>query len=257
MQRKCHNARVMGAPTRWLAAPLLAASIAAAPGAELARITDAQIDTLTQSFGATARERLVGWKDVLNSPKHKQLPEREKLALVNDFMARTPFICDAAQWCMEDYWATPLEFLSNEGGDCEDFSIAKYYTLRALDVPDAKLRILYVTERRRFNGAHMVLAYYPTPDAEPLILDNLNDAILPASQREDLQPVLAFNGTGLWDAKERKGRGKVSEGSYAGKAWGDFLSRTKTSDAVRSVTPEQRKTAECQRLIERDWRICR
>jgi len=56
------------------------------------------------------------------------------------------------------------------------------------------------------------LAYYPQPDAVPLILDNLIDDILPASQRSDLVPVYSFNGLGLWVAKER-GAGYTSLGN--------------------------------------------
>ena len=44
----------------------------------------------------------------------------------------------------------------------------------------------------------MVLTYYSNPQAQPLVLDSLMDAIKPASQRPDLLPVYAFNGEGLW-----------------------------------------------------------
>jgi hypothetical protein len=51
------------------------------------------------------------------------------------------------------------------------------------------------------NQAHMVLTYYESPNAEPLVLDNLLPAIKPASQRHDLLPIYSFNGTNLWLAK--------------------------------------------------------
>ena len=122
----------------------------------------------------------------MSNPKHRALSERQKLELVNDFMNRTPFKTDQEHWGKVDYWATPVEFLSTNGGDCEDFSIAKYFTLRALGVADDKLQITYVKETRVYNEAHMVLAYFATPDAEPLILDNINKTIQPASNRGDL-----------------------------------------------------------------------
>ncbi|WP_197479414.1 transglutaminase-like cysteine peptidase, partial [Oleiphilus sp. HI0132] len=81
-------------------------------------------------------------------------------------------------------WATPLEFLATNAGDCEDFSIAKYFTLREMGIPDDMIKITYV-KALELNQAHMVLAYYPTPDAEPLILDNLINEIKPAGQRTD------------------------------------------------------------------------
>ena len=44
----------------------------------------------------------------------------------------------------------------------------------------------------------MVLAYYPTPDAEPLILDNLTSHISRLRARDDLDPVYAFNEARVW-----------------------------------------------------------
>jgi predicted transglutaminase-like cysteine proteinase len=103
---------------------------------------------------------------------------------------------------MEDYWASPLETLQQGRGDCEDFAIAKYFSLLATGVPAAQLRLVYV--RLQLGGpggpsqAHMVLAYYADAQAEPLILDNLVTEIRPASRRPDLTPVFSFNSEGLW-----------------------------------------------------------
>ena len=95
---------------------------------------------------------------------------------------RVPFVDDAVHWREEDYWATPAESIGSNGADCEDFSIAKYFLLKELGVPIARLRLTYV-KSLKLNQAHMVLAYYARPDAEPLVLDNLEDAVRPASQR--------------------------------------------------------------------------
>jgi predicted transglutaminase-like cysteine proteinase len=208
---------------------LLALLAVAAFAAELALITDAQIARLAQQFGPAAKTRLSAWRQILTVPKHKKLPEREKLELVNDFMNQTPFIDDIKHWGKEDYWATPIEFLSTNGGDCEDFSIAKYFTLRALGVSDDKLRITYVKELVIYNQAHMVLAYFPSPDEEPLVLDNINKTIQPASSRSDLLPVYSFNGSGLWLAKEQTGRGQSVGGSDRIGHWRDLQSRLRTA----------------------------
>lgn len=213
---------------RWLRIVLLVASVAAF-AAEVVAITDAQIAKLAQQFGPIAKARLTAWKGVLTNPKNKKLSEREKLTLVNDFMNQTPFVDDLAHWGKEDYWATPIEFLSTNGGDCEDFSIAKYFTLRELGVPDDKLRITYVKELVIYNQAHMVLAYFPTPDAEPLVLDNINKTIQPASTRTDLLPVYSFNGSGLWLAKEQTGRGQSVGGSDRIGHWRDLQSRMRAA----------------------------
>ena len=90
-----------------------------------------------------------------------------------------------------------MESLQRGAGDCEDYAIAKYFTLRQLGVPVDKLRITYV-KALQLNQAHMVLTYYPHPGAMPLVLDNLIDTIEPANQRTDLRPVYAFNAEGLW-----------------------------------------------------------
>jgi predicted transglutaminase-like cysteine proteinase len=144
-------------------------------------------------------------------------------------MNQTPFISDREHWGKEDYWATPIEFLSTNGGDCEDFSIAKYFTLRALGVPDDKLRITYVKELVIYNEAHMVLAYFPTPDSEPLVLDNIRKTIQSASSRSDLLPVYSFNGSGLWLAKEQTGRAQSVGGSDRIGHWRDLQSRLQTA----------------------------
>jgi predicted transglutaminase-like cysteine proteinase len=194
---------------------------------EIVTLTDAQIGRLAQTFGAGTRERLTGWRDLMNNPRFRAVNERQKLELVNDFMNRTPFVSDRQHWGREDYWATPLEFLTTNGGDCEDFSIAKYFTLRAMGVADDKLQITYVRETRIYNQAHMVLAYFATPDAEPLILDNINPTIQPGSSRTDLIPVYSFNGSGLWLAKELSGRGQSVGSADRISLWKDLQTRMK------------------------------
>lgn len=141
--------------------------------------------------------------------------ELARLKAINQFFNAFTFRTDSEQWGTADYWATPFELMAKEGGDCEDFAIAKYFALRALGMADEHLRLMYVRARNgELNQAHMVLAYYPVVDAEPLVLDNLRPEILPASARGDLQPVYSFNGQGLWQAKAR-GLGQSITGAGA------------------------------------------
>ena len=126
-----------------------------------------------------------------------------RLAAVNQFFnRRIVFAEDAQNWNQVDYWASPLELLAKGAGDCEDYVIAKYFSLLIAGLPSARLRLVYV--RLQIGGPrgvvqpHMVLAYYASPHAEPLILDNLINDIRPASRRLDLVPVFSFNGEGLW-----------------------------------------------------------
>lgn len=127
-------------------------------------------------------------------------PEPVRLQALNRFFnERIVFAEDIDTTGQIDQWASPLETLGRGAGDCEDFAIAKYFALIAAGVPTAKLRMVYV--RADLGGsvrAHMVLAYYPQPAAEPLILDNLEPDIRPASARRDLSPVFSFNAEGLW-----------------------------------------------------------
>jgi predicted transglutaminase-like cysteine proteinase len=146
-----------------------------------------------------ASRRIKHWQSIIKSAG--QLPEPEKLQVVNDFFNDMQFISDLEHWGLDDYWATPLETLVSNGGDCEDFSIAKYFTLREMGVPLERLRLTYV-KAVDLNQAHMVLTYFETPDADPLILDNLVRQIETAANRHDLLPVYSFNADGLWLAKE-------------------------------------------------------
>ena len=127
----------------------------------------------------------------------------QRLTTLNEFFnRRVVFTADSEVWGQTDYWASPLETLGKGRGDCEDYVIAKFFSLMAAGVAQAKLRLVYV--RAVIGGpggalqAHMVLAYYAQPGAEPLILDNLIGEIRPASRRPDLEPVFSFNSEGLW-----------------------------------------------------------
>ena len=154
-------------------------------------------DAYARRFGDEARARLERWKRYAAGQKGSALAERQLLEDVNRTLNRLSFVDDQTHWGELDYWATPAESVASGGGDCEDFTIAKYFLLKELGVPIARLRMTYV-KALRLNQAHMVLAYYPRPDAEPLLLDNLEDAVRPASQRPDLVPVYSFNDEEVW-----------------------------------------------------------
>lgn len=183
-----------------------------------------EIATIGKKYGLAAAIRVQKWREVLLSDTHAD--ESKKLELVNRFFNALPFISDQEHWGKVDYWATPVEFLVTNGGDCEDFAIAKYLTLREIGVPAERLRITYV-KAITLNQAHMVLTYYPTPDAEPLVLDNLQPDVKPASQRRDLIPVYSFNGDNLWLAKELTGRSQLVGESDRISLWKDLLKRMK------------------------------
>lgn len=159
-------------------------------------------------YGAEAAMKVNDWRNMLANAL--DLPEADRLEHVNAFFnRRVRFEDDSIVWKQADHWATPLETMGRGAGDCEDFAIAKYASLRLLGVPAEKLRLIYVRAQIGGSGspvsqAHMVLGYFASPDAEPLVLDNLTGEIRPAGRRPDLFPVFSFNDAGLWVAGARQ-----------------------------------------------------
>ena len=212
--------------TRVLRGLLLFLTVSAALAFDFDRLQPQLIARFGQERVALLRD----WQKTLADSRSGS--ELVKLRKINDFINRTiTFEDDIAIWNQSDYWATPLEAIGQGRGDCEDFAIIKYFSLKDAGVPLAKLRLVYV--KARLNGpngpylqAHMVLAYYPTPNGEPLVLDNLVAEIRPASQRADLQPVFSFNSEAIWNgaagnaARGAKGIGQLSR-------WEDLLQRAR------------------------------
>jgi predicted transglutaminase-like cysteine proteinase len=142
------------------------------------------------------KARIDAWQQLLAT--QKQMSEVQRLQVVNQFFNhQVRYAEDIDVWRETDYWATPIQALWKGAGDCEDYAIAKYFSLRHLGIPSDKLRITYVKALQQ-NRAHMVLTYYSSPNAMPLVLDSLMDDIKFANQRNDLVPVYSFNAEGLW-----------------------------------------------------------
>lgn len=181
------------------------------------------IATVSKTYGERAGRRVETWRSVLNGLQGRS--EKQQLAGVNEFFNQLNFVNDIHLWGKKDYWATPLEFLGSNAGDCEDFTIAKYFSLLELGISDKKLRLVYV-KAIELNQFHMVLAYYETPRSQPLILDNLIGEIKPASQRGDLLPIYSFNGRNLWTMKTTQG--KLAGKSSRLKLWNDLRSRERS-----------------------------
>lgn len=177
--------------------------------------------SLEEHYGKRASKRGKAWFKLMRN--NIDTSAQENLSKVNQFFNMFRFIDDSKLWGVSNYWATPIEFIGANGGDCEDYSIAKYFTLLELGIPDEKMRITMV-KAVQLNQYHMVLAYYETPSAMPLILDNLDGNIKPASERNDLIPIYSFNASQLWLNKE-KGRGILSGNSSQLKLWQNLRQR--------------------------------
>lgn len=141
------------------------------------------VEAVRNTYGDRAGKRVETWRREME--QFQGLSERQKLTEVNAFFNQLNFVNDDRLWGKKDYWATPLEFLGSNAGDCEDFTIAKYFSLLELGVSDKKLRLVYV-KAITLNQFHMVLAYYSKPSAEPILLDNIDPEIKKASKTQGL-----------------------------------------------------------------------
>ena len=202
----------------WLFSPVLVADTSAS-----------QYSALAATLSDT---RLTSWLSLLDNPS--QDDERAQLERVNHFINRSvTFVSDQQAWGVDDYWATPAQTLSLGKGDCEDFAIAKYFSLVRMGVPSEKLRLTFVKALKQ-NQAHMVLAYYPSASAQPLILDNLDPRIRPASERGDLLPVYSFNNHGVFLAKSPQ---RVSQPPEFLARWNE-LSERALADGSAAPAPQ-------------------
>jgi len=186
-------------------------------------IDNSKVNKVNKKYGAKAKKRVELWDNMLQKSKDEKI--LKKLKNVNDFFNKIRYKTDPKHWKRKDYWATPYEFLGTAAGDCEDYAIAKYYSLRKLGVPESKLRITYVIYKKRntrFDQAHMVLTYYHKKGATPIVLDNINKKLKLATKRKDLKPVYSFNASGLWQAKNK---GSVKIGKNNLKAWKSMMNR--------------------------------
>lgn len=173
--------------------------------------------------------RLEQWNRLMLTAKY--LPEQEKLIQVNDFFNHLlKFSNDSHLWNIQDYWADPMELLIKGAGDCEDYSIAKYLTLKQLKVSDEKLRLTYVTALN-LNQAHMVLSYFSNPAAEPVVLDNLIAEIKPRIERTDLLPLFSFNASSLWLVNSN-GNGKKIGKSMHLNMWAKLTERMQNFNGI-------------------------
>ncbi len=113
---------------------------------------------------------------------------------VNERMNRARYTIDATNWGQSDYWATPNEFFRMDG-DCEDYAIAKYLSLRALGFDDEYLRLVVLDDLNlRIGHAILVVTY----NGVPYVMDNQISQVLPASAIRHYRPIFSLNESGWW-----------------------------------------------------------
>ncbi len=198
--------------------PLLADSI----------VSQRHLDVLQRDYGDAAYQR--GLQLQLTLTEIAGLSEREKLERVNKFFNQFTYLDDMENWQQRDYWATPEEFIGRMQGDCEDYVIAKYFALREVGVAESKLFLTYV-QATELNVAHMVLTYFETPQSTPLVIDNYDPRILPASERKDLLPVYSFNARSFFLTDGSAGLGiKVPKSKIKNSKWTALLESLRDGD---------------------------
>lgn len=195
----------------------IAATLFSSPDFIIAKVF---LDKIEKEYGMFAKRRAFSLVSMMNEAK--DLDEMGKMEKVNDFFNQTPYVSDKVNWGVNDYWATRLEFIGKDKADCEDFVIAKYFTLKELGVPTSKLFMTYA-KSIRYKSAHMVLTYYETPRSVPLVLDNYNYKILPASERDDLVPIYSFSGDELFNAKQAQIGKMVPAAARQTRPWDELI----------------------------------
>ena len=124
---------------------------------------------IENKYGARARKRAEKWQHIIAGSKTDN--KWKQIHKINHFFNQTiKEQDDSLIWGQKDYWASPLETISKGYGDCEDYAIAKFFSLRELGIPENKLRLLYARQIDN-KQPHMVLIYYENAGAQPLVLD--------------------------------------------------------------------------------------
>ena len=183
------------------------------------------IQKAEKKYGGNVRNRYEAYNAKLYELQNSST--EVKLEEINNFFNNVPFGEDIEIWGQQDYWATPLEFLGKDKGDCEDYVIAKYFSLRHLGVESEKLYFSYV-KAINFKKTHIVLSYFKTPSSVPLILDSINFKIFPADQRKDLTPIYNFNGESLYHANKNGQNGdKVISNGKGHRKWDRLINNMK------------------------------
>ncbi len=149
-------------------------------------------DELCQDSDVLNSCSMYEWLQFLESIRNK-LPE-EQIRLVNQFANEKAYVLDMDNYGIQDYWATPKEFLSNDG-DCEDYAIIKMLSMKWLGFDTSRMRVVVVQDTN-LRIAHAVMAI--TYKDEVYILDNQIPEVLPHSAIFHYVPVYSINEKQWW-----------------------------------------------------------
>lgn len=167
--------------------------------------TEQTKNTPAKSHTESGSTHIKAWKQFAASMKNKNI--MEKLRAVNAYFNKWPYRLDMENWGVSDYWATPAEFVG-KSGDCEDYSIIKYYALKELGIAPDTMRIVALRDAIRGIG-HAVLVVYAKDDA--WVLDNQTNLVLSHTRYGHYKPQYSVNETARWAhiPKQKKSLGSI------------------------------------------------
>ncbi len=132
------------------------------------------------------------WMQFLDGLKGKD--RVTQIRAVNDYMNRAPYITDPVNWGVKDYWESPGQFMARFG-DCEDYAIAKYLSLKLLGYNEKDMRIVVVKDLNLKIGHAVLVIFYK---GNPYILDNQIKQVVPAATIKHYLPVYSINAYSWW-----------------------------------------------------------
>ncbi|MGB1110813.1 MAG: transglutaminase-like cysteine peptidase [Gammaproteobacteria bacterium] len=134
-------------------------------------------------------------------PKLRKLPKLHQVKAINAFVNKMKYVSDTSTWGIKDYWAARWEFYGKNQGDCEDYAIAKYYTLKELGFPIASLRVVAVRDSN-LNLGHAILMV--ELDGTSWVLDNRVKTIQRQDKVVHYIPVYSINEEHWWRHRPKK-----------------------------------------------------
>ncbi len=152
----------------------------------------------TEFHAQKNKQAVDGWRAELEPLKNLSL--EQKATRVNKIMNDVAYMPDSKTWGQSDYWATPIEFMERGAGDCEDYALAKYASLRALGVPEDRMRLVILQDTAK-NIPHAILAVYA--ESGVLILDNQAKTVKYDTEISNYKPIFSINRQGWWLHKGR------------------------------------------------------
>lgn len=135
---------------------------------------------------------LKDWKEFLQSLRGKD--RLSQVRAVNAYMNRQRYLTDPRNYGVKDYWATPGQFFKRNG-DCEDYAIAKFMSLRALGFDNNDMRIVVLQDLNLRIG-HAILVVHLNGQA--LVLDNQVRSVVPAETIRHYKPIYSINERSWW-----------------------------------------------------------